>query len=163
MRSFKTLLNESKKTYKFKIGIAGEIPEGFAARMETSLKKFSIVNLSSGKKTPIQERPLDFPNLQNTEVTYFEAEIEYPTTSQVLAEYLGNYCTVARGNIIVRNTNEPLDLYQQETEDKVYEPILTKEDMGGESAQDSVGGNRVMELLKELEKASKERAATQEK
>jgi len=29
--------------------------------------------------------------------------------------------------------------------------------MGGESAQDSVGGNRVMDLLKELETARKER------
>lgn len=163
MRSFKTLLSESKKTYKFKIGIAGEMPEHFAGHMETALKKFGLTSVSSGKKTPIQERPLDFPNLQNTEVTYFEAEVEYPTTSQVLAEYLGNTCTVARSNIVVRSPDEPLEMYQQETEEKVYEPMLTKEDMGGESAQDSVGENRVMGLLKELEKASKERAATQEK
>lgn len=157
MRSFKTILTESKKTYQFKIGIAGELPEGFADRMESALKKFSLVNISSGKKTPIQENPLDFPNLQNTEVTYFDTELEYPTTSQVLSEYLGNVCTVARGNIIVRNEGDPR--YQdQETDDTApYESILATEDMGGESAQKEVGNNRVMDLLKELEAARKER------
>ena len=163
MRSFKTILTESKKTYEFKIGIAGELPEGFADRLETALQKFSLVNLSSGKKTPIQERPLDFPQLQNMEVTYFETEVEYPTTVQVLHEYLGKACTVSVSNIIVRNLNEPIELDQNTKEDEVYEPILTKEDMGGESAQQSVGENRVMDLLKELETARKERAATQEK
>jgi hypothetical protein len=35
--------------------------------------------------------------------------------------------------------------------------MLTTEDMGGESGQESVGNNRVMDLLKELEKARKEK------
>ena len=38
-----------------------------------------------------------------------------------------------------------------------YEAILNTEELGGESAQDSAGTNRVMELLKELEVARKER------
>ena len=42
MRSFTQLLNESKKTYQFKIGVAGPLPEGFEDRMETSLKKFKV-------------------------------------------------------------------------------------------------------------------------
>lgn len=157
MRSFAQILTESKKTYEFKIGIAGELPEGFADRLEVGLKKFGLNKLSTGKKTPIQERPLDFPQLQNMEVTYYEAEVEYPTTVQVLQEYLGNVCVVPQSHIIVRNPNEPQELYQNEEEDTVYEPMLTKEDMGGESAQDNVGENRVMDLLKELEKARKER------
>ena len=47
--------------------------------------------------------------------------------------------------------------YQEMPEDNVYQAKLTTEDMGGESAQDSVGENRVMELLKELEKVKTER------
>ena len=35
--------------------------------------------------------------------------------------------------------------------------MLATEDMGGESAQESVGDSRVMNLLKELEVARKER------
>jgi phosphoketolase len=163
MKSFKEYLTESKKTYKFKVGIAGDLPEGFADRMETALERFSLVNMSNGKKTPIQESPLDFPQLRNIDVTYFEVEVNYPTTSQVLAEYLGTVCTVPHSNVIVRNPDEPVERIKASKESDTYETILTTEDLGGESAQQSVGENRVMDLLKELETARKERAATQEK
>jgi hypothetical protein len=156
MRSFKDILTESKKTYEFKIGVAGPLPEGFEDRMETALKKFNVSNMTSGKKTPIQERPLDFPQLQNMEVTYFELAVEYPTTSQVLQEYVGNCCGIHQSYIIVRNANDPREEYQETDDSAPYESMLTKEDMGGESAQDNVAGSRVMSLLKELETARKE-------
>lgn len=157
MRSFKEILTESKKTYEFKIGIAGDLDQGLTDTLETSLKKFGLSNMSSGKKTPIQERPLDFPQLQNMEVTYFEATVEYPTTVQVLQEYLGKCCGIDQSHIIVRNMNDPREEYQEMKDNEPYETMLTTEDMGGESAQESVGGNRVMDLLKELETARKER------
>jgi len=157
MRSFKEILTESKKTYEFKIGVAGDCPDDCVDKLETALKKFSVVNMTSGKKTPIQERPLDFPQLQNMEVTYFEAEVEYPTTSQVLQEYLGKCCGVDQSHLIVRNMNDPREEYQEPKDDAAYESLLNTEDMGGESAQADVAGDRVMSLLKELETARKER------
>ena len=156
MRSFTEILTESKKTYEFKIGVAGPLPEGFEDTLETILKKYGASNLTSGKKTPIQERPLDFPQLQNMEVTYFEVAVEYPTTSQVLQEYVGNCCGIHQSYIIVRNANDPREEYQDTDDSAPYESMLTKEDMGGESAQDNVAGSRVMSLLKELETARKE-------
>jgi hypothetical protein len=157
MKSFKEYLTESKKTYPFKIAIAGELPDGFNDYLKTCLERFKVSELSSGKKTPIQERPLDFPNLHNMEVTHFEADLLYPTTAQVLGEYLDACCDCPAGHIVVRNAADPLELYQEEAADDAYEVKLTQEDMGGESAQDSVAGNRVMDLLKELEVARKER------
>ena len=156
MRSFTQVLTESKKTYEFKIGVAGPLPEGFEDTLETIFKKFGANNLTSGKKTPIQERPLDFPQLQNMEVTYFELGVEYPTTSQVLQEYVGKCCGIDQAYIIVRNMNDPREEYQEMKDDAPYEAMLTKEDMGGETAQEDVAGNRVMSLLKELETARKE-------
>ena len=156
MRSFTTGLTEAKKTYEFKIGVAGPLPEGFEDNMETILKKFNVVQMSSGKKTPIQERPLDFPQLQNMEITYFETELEYPTTTQVLQEYVGKCCGIDQAYIIVRNANDPREEYQAMKDDAPYVSKLETEDMGGESAQDNVAGSRVMSLLKELETAQKE-------
>jgi len=156
MRSFTEILTESKKTYQFKIGVAGPLPEGFEDTLETILKKYGANNLTSGKKTPIQERPLDFPQLQNMEVTYFELGVEYPTTSQVLQEYVGKCCGIDQAYIIVRNINDPREEYQDTKDDAPYETMLTKEDMGGETAQEDVAGNRIMSLLKELETARKE-------
>ena len=153
---FENYLAEAKKVYEFKIGVAGEMSESFTDSLEQCLQRYSVASMSTGKKTPIQERPLDFPQLQNMEVTYFEVAVEYPTTSQVLQEYVGKCCGVDQAHIIVRNVNDPREEYQEMKDDAPYEAMLTKEDMGGESAQDSVAGNRVMSLLKELETARKE-------
>jgi hypothetical protein len=158
MKTFVEYLNESKKVYSFKVGIAGELPESFADMMETALQKYGVNKMTAGKRTPIQERPLDFPQLENCNVTYYEVDLTYPTTVQVLQEYLGQCCGVKQSHIIVRNPNEPQELYQQETTDNEYIAKLTTEDMGGESAQKDVGASRVMDLLKELETARKDRS-----
>jgi hypothetical protein len=163
MRSFHEILNESKKTYSFKIGLAGELPEGVADRLETALQRFGVINMTTGKKTPIQERPLDFPNLQNTEVTYYEAELQYPTTDAVLQEYIGHSCTIPASHVRVRNANSPLVVDELEKDkDEPYEALLTKEHIDAVSAQQDVGQNRVMDLLKELEKEQKQRNAASE-
>lgn len=162
MKSFKDILTESKKTYPFKIGVAGELPEGFNDRLRLALEKFTVDSLSAGKKTPIQERPLDFPRLENMEVTYWDAELKYPTTEAILREYLGSVCSVDESHIVVRNPNAPMSEIIENTKEETYEVMLTKEDMGGESAQNSVGSNRVMDLLKELETARKERGDTKD-
>jgi hypothetical protein len=157
MKTFTQILTESKKTYEFKIGLAGDMAEGFQDKLETALKKFDVISMSNGKKTPIQERPLDFPQLQNMEVTYYDAEVGYPTTPQVLQDYICKCCSCEQAHVMVRGANDPREEYQEPKADGPYESKLETEDMGGESAQDDVAGNRVMGLLKELEVARKER------
>lgn len=157
MKSFKDYLVESKKTYEFKVGVAGEVPEHFEDHLKTGLEKYGLVSVSAGKRTPIAKRPLDFPQLQNMEVTYYDVVVSYPTTTQVMQEYLVKLCSVDTAHLIVRNPNEPQEAYQEDTEEKPYEALLGTEELGGETAQESVGNSRVMELLKELEAARKER------
>ena len=81
-KTFVEHLNEAQKTYTFKIGVAGDLPEGCADTLESALQKFKVSNMSAGKRTPITERPLDFPQLQNTHVHYYDVELTYPTTPQ---------------------------------------------------------------------------------
>lgn len=159
MKSFTEHLTESKKTYQFIVRVAGELPEGFDSTLKTQLEKFSVVKIGTGKKTPIQEKPLDFPQLQNMEVHTYEVELNYPTTGHVLQEYLSQCCGVTKTHLNVRTPGEPIEQYQTEqaNDDAPYESKLNTEDMGGESAQESVAGNRVMDLLKELETARKDR------
>lgn len=157
---FEKYLAEAKKIYEFNIGIAGELPANCVDDLETCLNRYSVASMSAGKKTPIQERPLDFPQLNNCEVTYYEVGLNYPTTPQVLGEYITQCCDISRSHLIVRNVNEPQELYQTigaSKDDGPYQVRLETEDMGGESAQDDVGSNRVMSLLKELETARSER------
>jgi hypothetical protein len=158
MKTFSNYLTESKKVYEFKVGVAGDLPEHFEEHVKVALQKYGLSSLNKGKKTPIQERPLDFPQLKNMEVHYFTVELAYPTTSEVLKEYLGKVCSVHVGNIMVRAPGEMLEQYQDNaTTDAPYETALTTEELPSTDGQGSVGESRVMELLKELEKVRKER------
>ena len=157
MKRFSEYLTESKKTYDFKIGVAGDYATDCKKDLEAALGKFGVTSMTDGKRVPISKRPLDFPQLENIDVTYFDAEVTYPTTTQILQEYLGKCCNIPQSNIIVRDPLAPQEEYQEEKEDQPYEAMLNTEDMGGESAQENVGGDRVMDLLKELEKARQER------
>lgn len=156
---FEQYLAESTKTYPFKIGVAGDLPEGFADTLESALAKFVVVKMSNGKKTPIQKRPLDFPALENERTTYFETELQYPTTTQVLQQYIKTYTNLPESHIIVRNPNEPQEEYQAEKDDAPYEAKLNSPYEDSKDEQKSAGTNRVMDLLKELEKDRKERSA----
>lgn len=158
MRKFSEILIESKKTYEFIVRVAGELPEGFQERLKTSLEKFSLIKLTGPKRTPIQEKPLDFPQLQNMEVHTFEVEVNYPTVNNILERYIVETCNVDHSRVVVRVPGEPVELQQSlESNEQTYEPVLTTEELGGESAQQAVAGNRIMDLLKELEVARKER------
>ena len=75
-----------------------------------------------------------------------------------MQEYIGQCCGVEQSHIIVRNPNEPQEEYQEEATETEYVAKLTVEELEGESAQDSVGENQVMNLLKELEVARKEKS-----
>ena len=55
MKAFTEYLTESAKTYKFKLRVAGELPEGFADKLDQAMTKFEVVKISAGKKTPITE------------------------------------------------------------------------------------------------------------
>ena len=46
MRSFTEILTESKKTYEFKIGIAGDCPPECVDKLETALKKYNLSNMT---------------------------------------------------------------------------------------------------------------------
>ena len=157
MKTFKSFLTESEKTYKFFVRVAGDLPEGFVDKMERNLNKYELLKLSAGKRTPIQEKPMDFPQLQNCEVTHYEVELKYPTTAHILEHYLVNCCDISHSHLTVRGEHDPIERQQSEKTDEPYESILNTEDMGGESAQQDVAGARVMDLLKELETAPKER------
>ena len=148
------ILTESKKTYPFKIGIVGAPKDIDVAQLETALQKFVVEKMSAGKKTPIMKRPLDFPALENQDV-----ELGYPTTAHVLQQYIKNCCGIQESHLIVRNPNEPQEEYQEEKSDAPYEAKLNSAYEDSKDEQKSGGNNRVMDLLKELEKDRKERSA----
>ena len=152
---FKKILAESKKTYKFKLGLAGNLPENINDTLKTALSKYEIVSLSKGKKTPIQERPLDFPKLQNMEVTYFDAELAYPTTPEILEQYVSLITKMSNSHVkamtAIQHADYPTDKKEEPYVAKLESPL----EQADKKAQEQVGQKRIIEILKQMEKDRK--------
>lgn len=166
MKSFQEYLTESVETkkYNFKIKVAGDLPEHFEDAAKAALQKYQVSQFNKGKTTPIQAKLVDFPTLENMEVTVFDVELDYPTTSQVLTSYVAEHTGVDLCCIRVRSLKEEeeAELNAQNLIDGDKESLLIK-DYEKENNQNIVGDKHVASFLKELSKASKEYQPTQYK
>lgn len=156
MKNFNEYLTESAKTYPFRIKVAGDLPENFSKNLKSMLEKFSCKKLSTASKTPIQEVPLDFPELKNMEVSIFEAELCYPTTTAELTNYISTGLAVPQSHLKIRSPFEPTEEYQedmQEVEKEKREALLNQDyEKSPKESQAQVGQKRAMNLIKELSK-----------
>jgi hypothetical protein len=116
MKSFKEYLTESKKTYPFKIKIAGDMSSEQEDTLKILLAKYQVVEFKKAGKTPVQSLPLDFPRLTNSEVNIYEVVVDYPVASHELANYLGNGLKILEQRIVVRKPGEPSEEYQEPQE-----------------------------------------------
>ena len=69
MKSLKTYITESLKSYNYTIKIAGDVDKNFIDMFKYNLNKFDPIRISDPTKTPIQKDPYGFPNLNNQSVT----------------------------------------------------------------------------------------------
>lgn len=126
MKSFAEYLTESKKTYQFRMKIAGELDESQLDHMERCFEKYGLISISKPKTTPIQENPMGFsPAVTNTEVNIIDVEVEYPTTPQELTNMLQHVVSKPESHIVIMNKNHPdVDEENQQKDDKKYKTII---------------------------------------
>lgn len=158
MKSFIEYLIESQeeKIYSFKLKVAGEMPDNFEDVVETCLKKYECCKFSKSKSVPIQETLPDFPDLKNLEVTVFDIDCKYPTTSQVLTGYIAEHTGVQVNNIKVRSIREDeAAQIEGNTETKNGKALIGQCDFPKENHQNIVGEKHVSSFLKELAKKRK--------
>jgi len=163
MKTFTEYLAESKKYYVHKIKIAGELPENFVDDVKSRLAKYEIASFEQVQKTPIQKLPLDFPELENAEVTIFEVSTEYPTNPQQLEVELKEI-GIDASRFRIRNPNEPSEIEQaimdSESADEDKDALLDQSDYEEMSAiehKDYFGDDFNKSFLQDLAKTSKER------
>lgn len=118
MKNFKDYLQESAQTRKheFRVKVAGDFTKEQETKMKSMLERFQVSGFKKVGVTPIQETPLDFPQIKNCEVSIFEVTLDYPATQYELTEYLSAGLEVSKQRLVVRRPGEPSEEYQQETE-----------------------------------------------
>lgn len=158
MKSFKEYLTEGKKEYKFRIKYAGTLEDQQIDRIEMALGKYNVTDMSKPKTTPIQEHPMDFQTLKNSEVSMIDVTVNYPTTSAVMRNELTEYAGISASHLVVINTDHPEEIAREEAADakeEEYKPLLDSE--YEDSKDDPQYGDKYNEnMLKELERGTPE-------
>ncbi len=161
MKTFKEYLAESKKVYSFKIKVAGELPEKFQEGLKSRLDRCKVVTLEKQSTTPIQKVPLDFPTLENKEVTVFEVVCEYPITAPEIAVDIKNM-GLDEDCFRVRGSGEPSEQEQiLAAAEPTGEALLDETDLDKGNAKikhkDYFGDDFNKGFLKDLQKEAKQK------
>jgi len=115
MKSLNEYLTESRKTYAFRIKVAGPLAEDFAEKVKTRLGKYGCEKFEKTGSSPIQSSSIEFPTLSNVEITVFETECCYPVTPQEIAVTVSEATGMTESCFKVRNVNDPYESQPQTT------------------------------------------------
>lgn len=154
MKLFKDYLTESKKTYDFKIKIAGDCGKNCSQKIKAALAKYDVLSLSAGKTTPIQEFNPDFPNHKNIGTTIFDLCTQYPATSVQIITLVAEALSMTEGCVRVRNVKEEEEFQINHAHDEVTGEALLNKDYEASDNQSAAGDKKVMSFLKDLSKTS---------
>lgn len=170
MKRFIEYLKESveEKKYTFKIKIAGELPDHCEDVMERSLQQYQVSRFTKGKSTPISSNLLDFPTIKNAEMTVFEVDLDYPTTSAVLTDIISNSTGITKDRVKVRTPLEEENAAIEtehliSNEEQKQREALLNQDYEKSNNQKLAGAGLVSSFLKDISKASKETGLEQYK
>jgi len=161
-------IQESNKDYKFKVKFAvNELADETKDCVENCLNKYELRSFGKFKETPIQESPLDFPNVRNTKVFIGEFVLGYPATVDMLRKHISEKSGINEQEIAVYNENDPREANTQEWLDRMASPDWKKNyktALGNDYEQGekpAYGDEANKKLLSELETARKSRKVTE--
>lgn len=165
-KSFVKYVAETKTEYKYVLKFAvHEMSDHMIDCMEACLKKYNLTAASAFRKTPIQESPLDFPNVKNTAVYICDITMGYPASLDFLRTYICNSLDISPALLAVYSECDPrqieTDLYVDRTSKEYKDKYKAR--LGSdyeETPAPAYGAEYNMGFLQELAKVSKERDVT---
>src|SRR6056297_1589773 len=108
-------LQESAKEYSYKLKLAAhDVTEEQKDKLESALQKYDLRSISTYKDTPIQQSPLDFPNVKNTKVFVTEIVLGYPVTTDMLRRYVSDKVCMDECCVAVYSGNDPREAYTEQ-------------------------------------------------
>lgn len=155
-------LAESAKEYTYRIKFAvNDLSSDQKGALEDALAKFDLRSISKFTDSPIQQSPLDFPNVRNSKVYVCEVVLGYPVTIDELRMYISDKVAINQQEIAVYNNYDPRDEYNEQKiaqlagKDPDYVAKLGTEYEADEKPD--YGKNYNDKFLAELEEERKER------
>lgn len=107
-KGLKQYLAESKREYNFTVKLACDaVTETMLDRLEMALRQHDILTATAFKETPIQESPLDFPNVRHSKVFISEISTAYPATVELLRNQISQMLNISEQQVAVYNEGDP--------------------------------------------------------
>jgi hypothetical protein len=107
MKNFLNYLEQSQKTYEFRIKIANIDPAEKLTMLESALNAYGLESLSKPKRLPLKESDVDFPNHGTVELYLMDAVLTYPCNEYQLRTIIAERAGIAQANIVVVPKNHP--------------------------------------------------------
>ena len=107
MKNFLNYLEQSQKTYEFRIKIANIDPAEKLAMLESALDAYGLESLGKPKRLPLKESDVDFPNHGTVELYLMDAVLTYPCNEYQLRTIIAERAGIAQANIVIVPTNHP--------------------------------------------------------
>jgi hypothetical protein len=112
MKNFLNYLEQSQKTYEFRIKIANTDPAEKLTMLESALNAYGLESLSKPKRLPLKEGDIDFPNHGTVELYLMDAVLTYPCNEYQLRTVIAERAGIAQANIVVVPKNHPEELWR---------------------------------------------------
>jgi hypothetical protein len=153
MKSFLTILQESKKQFEFKLRIANiDIDDDMMDKMECALKAYDIIDFSKPKSMPVQKYKM-FPNLGPCELYVSDLSFNYPCTTEQVRQLIINSTKIPDAQVVVvqKGFDDSELLGPADDKSKSGESILSSEFKDAEDQSPKLYGDKfVGSFLKEL-------------
>ena len=168
-KTFTSYIAETKTEFKYVLKFAiAEMTDSMIDVLEAGLGRYELRQASSFRKTPIQESPLDFPNIHNMPVFICDVTMGYPASLDFLRTYVCNSMGISESCLAVYSENDPrqieTDLYIDRNSAEYKEKYKTRlgsdyEEVPG-AKEEAYGEQYNIKFLQELSKVQKERKVT---
>ena len=112
MKNFLNYLEQSQKTYEFRIKIANTDPAEKFTALESALNAYGLESLSKPKRLPLKESDIDFPNHGTVELYLMDAVLTYPCNEYQLRTVIAERAGIPQANIFVVPKNHPEELWR---------------------------------------------------
>lgn len=108
MKSLKNYIAESTKSHIYYIKVAMPLDNGQVNTLESLLRAYQLVDIS--KQTQIKDDQYDFFDIHNKDVHCIRIVTNMPLSSYIFMEQLRDALNIPEKYIVVRSTNEPVEL-----------------------------------------------------
>jgi len=107
MKNFLNYLQESHKTYEFRIKLANINPDEKMDMLEAALNAYGLESITKAKRLPIKESDIDFPSMKNCQLYLMDAILSYPCNDAQLRSIIAERAGIPQANVVVVPKNHP--------------------------------------------------------